>query len=196
MNLYDEIVRQLKIHSMANVVIAGQSCSGKSTLANEIRDFFKEEYSVTIVCQDDYYQNLPEIPRVFEGYLLDVPEAFCIKEFRHDVGFLMQYGNCLMPNYDIATNTRIGKYNLVHSSQINIFEGLHTIDILQDLKPNITVYLDTDPRVCLKRRIVRDTRNLGVSESRVREYWNDCIQPMSERFIFPQKDWADIVIRR
>lgn len=196
MDIYERIENQIKCDFHANVLIAGQSCSGKTTLANEIREHFKNKYSTTIICQDDYFKNLSYIPVVREGYLMDVPDAFCIEELQHDVQFLLQYGSVNIPVYDIATNTRTHKHKLVTSGQITIIEGLHTLHIFRDAKNFIKVYVDTDPEVCLSRRITRDTNNLDVSAKRVRMYWEDCIQPMSERFIFNQKDFADIIIRR
>lgn len=195
MDIFQEIDRLVKRHGTINVVIAGQSCSGKTTLAKNIAEHFRNIYPICMICQDDYFKNLCDIPRAYEGYLMEVHDAFCIRELRQDVSFLLKYGNAKIPNYDIATNTRINKNKVVYSGKINIFEGLHTIDIFQDFKPNITIFVNTDPATCLERRIIRDTKNLGVPEWRVREYWNECIQPMSERFIFPQKDFADIVLK-
>lgn len=196
MDIYEKIEEQIQTRYHANVVIAGQSCSGKTTLANQISEHFKDKYSTTIICQDDYFKDLPDIPVVREGYLMDVPDAFCISELQHDVTFLLQYGTVNIPIYDIATNTRTNKRKFITSGQITIIEGLHTIHIFKNWTKCTKVYLDTTPDTCLKRRIARDTTFLDVSDSRVREYWNDCIQPMSERFIFNQKDFADIIIRR
>lgn len=76
MNVQEEISKYLLSHDTVNVVIAGTTCSGKTTLANEIRNHFSDRYSVTLVAQDDYFKNLPDIPRIREGYLTDSIEAF------------------------------------------------------------------------------------------------------------------------
>lgn len=49
MNVQEEISRYLLSHDTVNVVIAGTTCSGKTTLANEIRNHFSDKYSVTLV---------------------------------------------------------------------------------------------------------------------------------------------------
>lgn len=196
MNVQEEISKYLLSHDTVNVVIAGTTCSGKTTLANEIRNHFSDRYSVTLVAQDDYFKNLPDIPRVREGYLTDSIEAFHTIEFKHDVQMLLINGVATMPRYDIATNTRVSKNKIVRAGRINVFEGLHTIQLLGELDNCIKIFVDTDIDICLKRRIARDTSKFGVPEVRIRQYWNDCVKPMCERFIFPQKEDADITINR
>lgn len=196
MNVQKEINKYLLSHNTVNVVIAGITCSGKTTLANDIRNHFSDRYPVALVAQDDYFKNLPNIPRVREGYLTDSIEAFCTEEFKHDVQILFTNGVATMPRYDIATNTRISKSKIVRVGKINVFEGLHTIQLLGELDNSIKIFVDTDIDICLKRRIARDTSKFGVPEKRIREYWNDCVKPMCERFIFPQKENADIIINR
>ena len=194
MNVYEKIEKHLQNHSTVNIVIAGITCSGKTTLANAIRKYFSDKYAVAIVSQDDYFKNLPDIPRVREGYLTDSIDAFWTAEFKHDVQLLLQNGVVTMPRYNIATNTRISKSKIVRVGKINVFEGLHTIHILSELDDCINVFVDTEIETCLERRIARDTSKFGVPEARIRQYWDDCIKPMCERFIFPQKAYADIII--
>lgn len=194
MNVHEEIEKHLLSHKTVNVVISGITCSGKTTLANTIRKYFSDKYGVAIVSQDDYFKNLPDIPRVREGYLTDSIDAFLTAEFKHDVQLLLQNGVVTMPRYDVATNTRISKSKIVRADKINIFEGLHTIQLLRELDNCISIFTDTEIETCLERRIARDTSKFGVPEMRIREYWDDCIKPMCERFIFPQKVFADIII--
>ena len=194
MNVYEEIEKHLLSHNTVNVVIAGSTCSGKTTLANTIRKYFSDNYVVAIVSQDDYFKNLPDIPRVREGYLTYSIDAFHTTEFKHDVQLLLQNGVVTMPRYDVATNTRICKNKIVRAGKINVFEGLHTIHLLKELEDCINIFVDTEIATCLERRIARDTSKFGVPETRIRQYWDDCIKPMCERFIFPQKAFADIII--
>lgn len=194
MDVYKEIEKHLLNHNAVNVVIAGITCSGKTTLANTIRKYFSDKYVVAIVSQDDYFKNLSDIPRIREGYLTDSIDAFHTTEFKHDVQLLLQNGVVTMPRYDVSTNKRIAKCKIVRNGKINVFEGLHTMYLLKELDDCINIFVDTEIETCLKRRIARDTSKFGVPEIRIRQYWNDCIKPMCERFIFPQKDFADIVI--
>ena len=187
MNLYEEIESYLQNHSMVNIAIAGITCSGKTTLANAIRKYFADKYAVAVVSQDDYFKNLHDIPRAREGYLTDSIDAFCTVEFKKDVQQLLQNGVVAMPIYDIATNTRVAKYKIVRVGKVNL---------LKELDDCINVFVDTEIETCLERRIARDTSKFGIPEARIRQYWNECIKPMSEKFIFSQKEYADIIISR
>lgn len=196
MNIQEEINKHLLNHNTINVIIAGITCSGKTTLASQIRNYFSNNYSVTLVSQDDYFKNLADIPRIREGYLTDSIEAFHTSEFAHDVNALLKDGVVFMPRYDIATNTRISKNKIVRVGRINVFEGLHTIHLLGNLDNCIKVFVNTDNNLCLERRIARDTLNFNVPEIRIRQYWNDCIMPMCDKYIFTQIEDADIILNR
>ena len=121
---FDMIKNHLLVYGSVNVIIAGQTCSGKTTLAKEIRDHFLDEYSVAIISQDDYFKNLEDIPHSPGGYLTDSIDAFHVAEFRDDVYTLLKNSIVTMPNYDVATNTRINKNKIVSAGKINIFEDL------------------------------------------------------------------------
>lgn len=194
MNIYKELEKSLKSNGTVNVVIAGITCSGKTTLANNIRKYYSNEYEVAIVSQDDYFKDLPNIPRVKKGYLTDSINAFCTAEFKNDVQMLLQSGTITVPKYDVSTNTRIAKCKIVKVGKINVFEGLHTINLLRDLENSISIFINTEVWLCLRRRIERDTSKYCISETRIRQYWDDCIMPMCEQYIFPQKQFADIII--
>ena len=194
MNIFEEINKSLSKYGTVNIIISGSTCSGKTTLANKIQNYFLDKYDVTVVAQDDYFKNLPDIPRAREGYLTDSSGAFHTEEFKSDVQKLLQDCVVMMPKYDISTNTRISKNKIVRAGKINIFEGLHTIQLLGRLDNCIKIFINTDINICLNRRIARDTSNLGVPEERIRQYWNDCIKPMYDKYILPQKANADIVI--
>ena len=181
-----------------NKVSASFAFHGVGTASKEtyLNDLFEDKKTIVmgIISQDDYFKNLPEIPRVQDGYLTDSVEAFHTLEFQQDVQFLLQNGVVIMPRYDVASNTRLSKNKVVRTGQINILEGLHTISIFSKLPNSIKIYLDTNPDVCLNRRIVRDTSKYAIPEGRIREYWEKCILPMCEQFIYKQKQIADIIL--
>lgn len=194
MIVQEEIKKYLQHQDKVNVVIAGSTCSGKTTLANEIRKTFMGKEAVTIVSQDDYFKDISDIPRGKAGYLMDSIEAFHQGEFKQDVEKLLQDGVAWMPRYHIATNTRIGKNKLVRSSRINVIEGLHTITLLRNIPHAICIFVDTDIEICLNRRILRDTTQYNVPEAIIRRYWNNCMLPMYQRDILPQRRTADLII--
>lgn len=194
MKLYEKIEEKLQDLGFVNIVICGSTCSGKTTLAQKIKSDFEVRYPVTIVSEDDYFKNFQEIPRNKHWMLLDSIEAFCVEEFKTDVEALMKNGVVMMPRYDVSNNLRESKNKIVRKGKINIFEGLHTISVLAGLENCIKVYIDTNQDVCLQRRITRDTTKYKIPEVLVRKFWNECIRPMSEKYVYPQKEFADIVV--
>lgn len=194
MNVFEEISKYLNHHETVNIIISGVSCSGKSTLATKIQKYFCSRCEVTVVEQDEYFKNLSDIPRSTLGYLTDSIEAFHSDEFKNDVQKLLVENLAIMPKYDIATNTRISKNKIVRKGKINIFEGLHTINLLKDLDNAIKIFVDTDIDTCIKRRIDRDTTKFDIPKQIIIRHWNNCIQPMNEKYILPQKQFADIIL--
>lgn len=190
----EEIRRFLQSHDRINIIIAGSTCSGKTTLANEIRSEFQKEEAVTIVTQDDYFKDICDMPRGKEGYLTDSIEAFHKKEFQQDVAKLLRDGVVWMPRYDMKSNTRISKNKLIRASKMNVIEGLHTITLLEKLPHSVTIFVDTKIEICLKRRIARDTVQYKIPEAVIREHWKKCIIPMYQKDILPQKETADWIL--
>ena len=114
-----------------NLIISGISCSGKTTLSNKIKKLYED---TTIFREDDYMKNIDSIPR-YRGYLLmDVENAYLVDEYVKDVYKLLTFGSVNYPEYDVYRNMRLNKDKVVNKNEINVFEGLHTIDILKNLK--------------------------------------------------------------
>ncbi len=169
-----------------NVYIAGPTCSGKTTLAEKIKAHFKRRASVTIIHQDDYFKDLKDIPHGPGGYYMDSKKAFYIDELKKDFKSLLAGNNVRVPHYDIGLNRRIGLRPIITKGCINIVEGLHAIDIFKDDKDGVFFYMNDSIETCLSRRVSRDTKAIGVSEKRVKEYFEECIKPMYEKYILPQ----------
>ena len=176
-----------------NVIISGLTCSGKTTLSNEISDSFSD---VTILREDDYMKDLCDVPHVRNYYLLDVPNAYHIDEFKADSKRLLIEGFTPYPIYKVEQNKRISKGDIRKRGKINVFEGLHTIDTLKDLSDSIKVFMNIDPKICLERRIKRDTELYGASEESIKRYFDEVIMSIYRTHILPQIKNADIVIEK
>ena len=176
-----------------NIIISGLTCSGKTTLSNEIYDSFKD---VTILREDDYMKDLKDIPHFKNYYLLDIPKSYETEEFRNDALNIINNGSTFYPKYDVKNNTRLSKSDMKYKGKINIFEGLHTIDILKYLNDSIKVFINIDPMVCLERRIQRDVELYGLKEENVKRYFNEVIMSIYKTHILPQMKDADIIIEK
>lgn len=181
-------------NNITNILISGMSCSGKTSLSNEINKYFCKDYTISIISQDSYFKNIEDIPTWKNGYLTDSFDAFHINEFKNDINTLLEKGIVYIPNYDVSINKRLSKSNLITLGNINIFEGLHTISILNNLNNCVKIYIDTDNDICLDRRIQRDTTKYNIPEKIIINNWKNNIIPMYKKYIYPQKEKADIII--
>ena len=177
---------------ICNVIIAGGTCSGKTTLAESLKNQLSKEYTVSVIKQDDYFKDLQDVPKIQKGYLMDSPNAFYASEFRQDAELLLRDGAAIVPLYDMAQNKRISKDVPVTCSKVNIFEGLHTITFLEGLPNALTIFLATPLEICLERRVSRDTKSYGVAQERIKEHFADCIAPIYHSYIAPQMEKAEI----
>ena len=175
-----------------NIIISGITCSGKTTLSNEILTL---NDSTCILREDDYMKDLCDIPHKGKYYLMDLPSAYKTREFEIDVNKLLNGELTFYPQYDVFKNKRINKKLIKSKKDVNIFEGLHTIDILKDLRDSIKVFMDTDLDTCLERRIMRDTSLYNVREEDVRRYFNEIIISIYKTHIEKQKYMSDVIIR-
>ena len=192
MDIVARVRHKVRVDDICNVIIAGATCSGKTTFATNLRKHCSEQLSVSDIKQDAYFKDLHDVPRTRKGYLLDSPNAFHTSEFQKDVWQLLHEGATVIPTYDVATNKRVAKNTQVTRAQVNIFEGLHTISLLEGLSDSITIYLTTPLESCLERRVRRDIELCGVTEERIRENFGDCIDPMVHAYIAPQMGRAQI----
>ena len=165
-----------------NILISGMTCSGKTTLAHDI-NLTSREHALSI-SQDYYFKDKDKLPRNEKNYFLfDSPTAFNTEEFKSDVSKLFKTGFINYPKYDVSKNKRTGYSVSIPCQEINIFEGLHTIDLL-----------DAVVDECLRRRIKRDIK-YGMSEKEIEVYFYEVMLDQYEEYIKPQINNADIIVR-
>ena len=175
-----------------NLIIAGSTCSGKTTLTKKIIDTYKD---VSTIPQDAYFKNLQQIPTSRIGRLYDSVNAFLIDEYQKDVTNMCEGKTVYIPDYEVVTNTQKERYAFERrKKKINIFEGLHTITLLDSIQPSVKVFVNTPRHICLDRRIKRDCAKYPVDGEFVYRFWSENIWPLTELYVLPQKDKADIII--
>lgn len=197
--MYEAIDKHIKqAGTPCCIIIAGMSCSGKTTLAQKIKEHYKEKYETTIIHQDDWYKNLDDVPKSKDGYLMDSINAFDRKGFRDSCEDLLKNGKAEVPMYNMERNVRMADTVEAERGDINIFEGLHAITLLSTLNDGrlLMIYTDTPPSACLERRIERDAlRYCGSTPEKIKKIWKTCILPMSDCYVWSQRQFADIVVK-
>ena len=175
--------------------VAGASGSGKTLVANTIYDALGSQ-KVVMIQEDAYYKDLSYLPVEERAKInFDHPDAF-----DHDL--LIEHLNKLLkgeviehPVYDYTIHSRKAETRRVGPHRIIIFEGILILAIpeIRELM-DIKIFIDTDPDICLIRRLRRDIEERGRSVSSVLNQYEKTVRPMYLRFVEPSKRYADIIV--
>ncbi len=178
----------------ALIIIAGPTCSGKSTLAGRMARLAP----AALVELDNYFRDQDDLqlPRDGSGKIIfDLPTSYLIEEYIGQIRALLAGKVIRMPRYDKSSNRRLMETQAVASCPIIITEGLFSICLLNNVHPScLRIYLDVNLDICLARRIERDSKTFKVSAEKVRNIFNQRVKPYIEEFVLPQKQLADLVI--
>lgn len=181
--------------------IAGPSCSGKGTIAQALVSRWAEAFPglpqrVVVLPQDAYYQDVVTLPpeeRAIRNF--DEPAAFDWPLMERQFRELVDGRVIHCPVYDFETHARLKEYREVGPADIAIFEGLLALysESIRDML-SLRIYLDASDAVCRERRIARDVRERGRSRDSVERQFCETVQPMAERWVRPQRAFADVVV--
>ena len=174
--------------------IVGGSCSGKSTLAQNLANLLSDEKSAHI-SQDDYYKDqsvYSEEERKKVNY--DSPAVVDIDLLVYHLSQLIDGRPIKKPIYDFVTHTRVRGYDLVYPENDIIVEGIliFTNKKLRDLM-HLRIFLDIAAGVRLARRVLRDTRERGRTPESVKKQWFDSVEIMYQKYVAPTKRYADFI---
>ena len=176
--------------------IAGGTASGKTSIADILLNDFKQNNSVCIIKEDDYYKdqtNMPMEERVKTNY--DHPFAF---DFDLMVEHLTQLLDCKKiekPTYDYTVHNRSSVTEIVEPTDVIILEGLFALYNPEIRKlESIKIFVDTDADTRFIRRLKRDIEERNRTMENVMDQYLTTVKPMHEQFIEPTKKYADVII--
>lgn len=185
--------------NVKNVIVigvSGGSASGKTTVANRIKDAYKD--SVELISHDFYYLPHDELPLEERAKLnYDHPNAFDTERLINDIRLLKQWLPIERPVYSYTIHNRLKETAKVNPAKVIIIEGFLIFENaqLRDLM-DIKIFVDTDADERLIRRIIRDVNERGRSLESVINQYTSTVKPMHELFVEPFKKYADIIIPR
>ena len=138
--------------------MAGGTGSGKTTLANKIKEAFGDD--VVMLCHDYYYKSNSKLPfeeRVKLNY--DHPNAFDTDLMIEHIQRLKDGETIQHPVYSFVEHTRLDECVEVKPAKVIIVEGILIFENkeLCDLC-DIKVFVDTDADVRILRRVIRDVK--------------------------------------
>lgn len=173
--------------------IAGASGSGKSELACRLQARFVD---ARILQLDSYYSDLSEWPIERRAiFNFDHPDALDHKTLVRQVTRLSCGEAIECPVYDFATHTRSNVVTHIEPASFILVEGLFALHF-EDLRNlyQLKVYVETADQTCLERRLARDTRERGRTVECVSRQYEATVRPMAEAFVWPQREFADVVV--
>ena len=174
------------------LAIAGDSGTGKTTLTKGLVEALGPD-RITSVAADDYHRydreerkSLPFTPLHPKCNYMDIME----QHFQH----LALGQPILKPIYNHDTGT-LDRPEYVEPREFVIVEGLLPLHTkISRACFEIMVYIDPPEEVRIAWKLARDTKKRGYTEDEVRADLKKR-EPESERFIRPQRQRADIVVR-
>ncbi len=175
--------------------IAGGSASGKTTLAHGLVHALGQE-RVLWLLQDSYYRELKNQTLEQRAlYNFDHPTAFETPLLCRHLDRLLAGDSVDVPEYDYTKHLRKPIGTMQKSREVILLDGimvLHEPELRERMR--LKVFLDSWPKVCLKRRIDRDVAFRGRTEEEVIRQFTEQVEPMYKKFVEPSKQHADIVI--
>lgn len=171
--------------------IVGDSASGKSTIAEGIREILGPDRVVTI-CSDDYHK-LDRAARDKLGVTALTPEANHIDICEQHIQLLRDGQPILKPVYDHVKGAH-STCEYVEPREYVIVEGLlgYATRAMRDCY-DVKIYLEPDEDLRVKWKVQRDTTTRGYSKDRVMQVVAKR-QADKEKYIEPQRTFADMVV--
>lgn len=172
--------------------IAGPSGAGKTELARSIA----RVVPATLLSLDSYYRDLAHLPlseRVKQNF--DDPAMIDDDLLYEQLSALLDRQPIKPPTYDFSRHTRRSEVHILQPTAVIILEGLFAlhwehIRRLLELK----IYVTSDDKICFERRLARDVQERGRTAESVRQQYDSTVRAMAERYIYPTRAFADLVV--
>lgn len=175
------------------IAIVGGTGAGKGWVASRLSRLLGER--ACLLSLDDFYRDRSHLPPARRARLnFDIPRAIDWSHARRVFKDCRQGRPTQMPRYDFSTHSRLPASATLQPKPVVLVEGLwllwhKTTRQLFGLK----IYLDCPDALRLTRRRARDVAERGRTVDSVERQFQ-AIAPLHERYVAPQKQWADIVL--
>ncbi|EJG07799.1 phosphoribulokinase/uridine kinase [Methanofollis liminatans DSM 4140] len=179
-------------NSVFVIGVAGDSGSGKTTFTRAIREIVGADLVATITLDD--YHRYDRKERKDLGITPLVPEANNLDLLADHIRALKSGNTVMKPVYNHSDGTFDPPIPF-RPARVLILEGLHTL-FTPELRSllDFSLFVDPDPAVKTLWKIRRDMQRRGYSRAEVLAEMEER-KPDYERYIAPQRAYADAVIR-
>jgi phosphoribulokinase len=173
--------------------ICGPSAAGKTSMALACCDRLAATTTCAYICLDGYHR-YDRHERARLGLVPEDVSANDLKAFQRDICQLLRAGQeCKVRTWNHVTG-RPGPSALIPATDILVIDGLHVGIVAETGTPvDLLVYIDAGEELLWQWRLERDMRQRGYSRAFVLTEHTKR-ERMSERYVRPQKEIADISI--
>lgn len=179
---------------MADVVlVAGVSCSGKTTFACRLASELDGAY----ISIDDYYRPFSSLSIEDRKRIdFDTPEAIDVDLLVEHVRLLRASQTIHKPLYDAAAYSRLKGTEPVYPNPLVVIEGLFALHwpALTE-QASVRVYVETCLNLCRERRVARDVDAYGRTLEESLARYECHVVPNQNRYVLPSRSRSDLVVR-
>ena len=174
--------------------IAGGTASGKTTIVNRLKEYFKDD--ISLVGHDSYYlahDDMPFEERCKLNY--DHPDSLETDLLVEHLKELKEGKTIQCPVYDYSQHNRSDKVLKIEPRPVILVEGILLLadPRIRDLL-DIKVYVEADSDERILRRISRDVSERGRDLNGIIEQYLTTVKPMHYLYVEPTRSKADVVI--
>ncbi len=175
--------------------ICGGTCSGKSTISEKLKDYYKKT-GVNKINTDSYYKDHSDLSFKERSQInFDHPNSIDFELLIKHLNNLIKNNSIKEPVYSYKSHKRLKKNKLLKPKRIIILEGLHIFCNAELINLiDFGLFLNLDSVTRLERRIKRDINERGRTEEEVINRFNEMCEPMYQEFIFPSRTKANVII--
>lgn len=184
-----------RTHSPLVIGVAGGSGSGKTTVANVVRERVGAQ-RIAYLPHDAYYKDLSHLPPTQRRQVnFDHPDSLENELLIEHIRRLKRGESVELPVYDFTTHSRTEKTIRVEPKAVILVEGI-LIFAEPRLRPlfDVKIFVDTDADIRFIRRLQRDITERGRTTESVIEQYLKTVRPMHLEFVEPSKRYADVII--
>lgn len=175
--------------------VTGGSGSGKTTVCQTIIQKLNSK-NVQYISMDSFYKHNTAIElQSIQTINFDHPKQFDWQLFIQCITDITYSRSTVVPHYSFITHQRTDDTTLIYGADVILIDGLFTLynyDIRKLL--DLCIYVDTEPDICLARRIRRDINERGRTLDSVLDQYFSTVKPGYDSYIVTTKQYADIII--
>lgn len=176
------------------LAIAGGSCSGKTTLANQIIAALGPERAL-IIRTDNYYRSRLSEALADGPVNFDLPAALEFELLRSNLLDLKAGRPVEGPLWDFVGHRRKRETIRYEPKPIIVVEGIFALHARELIGLyDHSCYIECPEPIRLERRIVRDIAERGRTEWSVRDQFQNQVAPMHDEHVEPTKHMARRII--